>query len=105
MWQNIASRSFGSNQVLFGGMIPPPSATVINSSMLVGNIENAHAYWPLLTSFSSSGVPRMPPTKWMRLLVRGSSTPNNGARTYFCSNVASSFSIESVVAALAALRT
>ena len=25
-WQNIASRSFGSNQVLLGGMMPPASA-------------------------------------------------------------------------------
>jgi hypothetical protein len=37
MWQNIASRSFGSNQVLLGGMMPPASAMLIRSSMLVGN--------------------------------------------------------------------
>ena len=43
MWQNMASRSFGSNHVLFGGMIPPPSAIAIKSSMPVGNIENAQA--------------------------------------------------------------
>src|ERR1039458_9149277 len=62
-WQNIASRSFGSNQVLLGGMMPPASAMLIKSSMLVGNMLNAQAYSPLLTSFSSSAVPRMPPTK------------------------------------------
>src|SRR6266498_4031474 len=50
MWQNIPSRSFGSNQVLFGGIMPPASAIAIRSSMLVGNIENAHAYSPLLTN-------------------------------------------------------
>src|SRR5271156_6371677 len=37
MWQNIASRNFGSNHVLLGGMIPPSSAIAIKSSMLVGN--------------------------------------------------------------------
>src|SRR5665213_3887998 len=74
-WQNIPSRSFGSNQVLFGGMISSASAMVIKSSMLVGNIENAQAFSPLFTSFSSSAVPRMPPTKLIRLLVRGSSMP------------------------------
>ena len=63
MWQNMPSRSFGSNQVLLGGMIPPVSATTIKSSMSVGNIEKAQAYSPLSTSFSSSSVPRMPPTK------------------------------------------
>src|SRR6185437_8920338 len=60
MWQNIASRSFGSNHVLFGGMIPPASAIAIKSSILVGNIENAHANSPLSTSFSNSAVPRIP---------------------------------------------
>ena len=44
-----------------GGMTSPASATVIKSSMLVGNIEKAQAYSPLFTSFSSSAVPRMPP--------------------------------------------
>ena len=42
-WQNIASRSFGSNQVLFGGMIPPASAMLIKFSMRVGNREKAQA--------------------------------------------------------------
>ena len=54
MWQNIASRSFGSNHVLFGGMMPPASAISIKSTMLVGNMLNAHAYSPLFTSFSNS---------------------------------------------------
>ena len=52
----------------------------IKSSMPVGNIENAQAYSPLSTSFSNSAVPRMPPTKLMRLLVRGSSMPKIGDR-------------------------
>ena len=77
-------------------MMPPASAMLIKSSMLVGNIENAQAYSPLLTSFSSSAVPRMPPTKLMRLLVRGSSMPKIGARTCFCSSVTSSLSIGSL---------
>ena len=42
-WQNIPSRNFGSNHVLLGGMIPPASAMVIKSSMLVGNMLKAHA--------------------------------------------------------------
>jgi len=54
MWQNIASRSLGSNQVLLGGMMPLASAMVIKSSMLVGNMENAQAYSPSFTSFSNS---------------------------------------------------
>ena len=72
MWQNMPSRSLGSNHVLLGGMMPPPSAMAIKSSMLVGNIEKAQAYSLVLTSFSNSAVPRMPPTKLMRLLVRWS---------------------------------
>src|SRR5437879_11511297 len=71
MWQNIASRSFGSNHVLLGGMIPPPSATVISSSMLVGNIAKAQANSPLFTNRSRYAVPRMPPPTWMVWLVRG----------------------------------
>ena len=70
MWQNIPSRSFGSNQVLLGGMIPQASAIAMRSSMLVGNMENAQAYSFVLTSFSNSDGPRIPPTKLMRLLVR-----------------------------------
>ena len=66
MWQNMASRNLGSNQVLFGGMMPPASAMVIKSATLVGNREKAQANSPLLTSFSNSSVPRMPPTKLTR---------------------------------------
>ena len=50
--------------------MPPASAMVIKSSMLVGNMLNAQAYSPLFTSFSNSAVPRMPPTKLICLLVR-----------------------------------
>src|SRR5271170_4837491 len=62
LWQNMASRSLGSNQVLLGGMTPPASDMAIRSSMPVGYMENAQAYSLLLTSFSSSAAPRMPPT-------------------------------------------
>src|ERR1035437_3575453 len=98
MWQNMASRSLGSNQVLLGGMMPPASAMAMRSSMLVGNSENAHAYSPLLTSFSNSTVPRMPPTKLMRLLVRGSAMPKSGSSRCLCRSVTSSVSIASVAA-------
>ena len=37
------SRSFGSNQVDFGGMMPPASAMRIRSSTVTGNSENATA--------------------------------------------------------------
>src|ERR1017187_1876188 len=97
-WQNMASRSLGSNQVLLGGMMPPASAMAMRSSMLVGNSEKAQAYSPALTSFSSSAVPRMPPTKLMRLLVRGSAMPKTGSSTCLCRSVTSSVSIASVAA-------
>ena len=45
-----------------------------------------------LTSRSSSAGPRMPPTKSMRLSVRGSPTPRSGARTRRCSTSTSSAS-------------
>src|SRR5215510_2153106 len=41
---NNPSRSFGSNQVDLGGMIPPASEIVIRSSTLTGYIEKATAY-------------------------------------------------------------
>ena len=61
--------------------------------MPVGNMENAQANSPESTSFSNSAVPRMPPTKAMRLLVRGSSMPNSGARISVCSSETSSRSM------------
>ena len=45
-WMSSPSRSFGSNQVLFGGMIAPASDTAIRSATLTGNIENATAALP-----------------------------------------------------------
>ena len=66
--------------------------------MLVGYMLKAQAYSPLLTNFSSSAVPRMPPTKLIRLLVRGSVMPKIGSSTLFWSNVTSSFSMGSFVA-------
>ncbi len=45
------------------------------------------------TSFSSSAVPRMPPTNAMRVLVRGSSIPNSGANTRVWSSETSSKSM------------
>ena len=62
----MASSSLGSNYVLLGGMMPPVSATIIGSSMPVGKSEKAQAYSLLLTSFCSSAVPQMPPTKFRR---------------------------------------
>ena len=44
-------------------------------------MENATAYLPELTSFSSSAVPRIPPMKSISLLVRGSAILSMGART------------------------
>ena len=35
-WLTMPSASFGSNQVDFGGMIPPASATAIRSAICVG---------------------------------------------------------------------
>ena len=36
VWITMPSRSFGSNQVDFGGMMSPASATAINSPIEVG---------------------------------------------------------------------
>ena len=83
MGQNIASRSFGSNQVLLDGMTAPASATAIRSSMPVGNKEKAQAHSPLFPSLSNYAVPRMPPTKWIRLLVRGSPMRKIGSSACF----------------------
>jgi hypothetical protein len=73
-------RSLGSNQVLLGGMIWSASEMAMSCSTVTGNIEKATAKSRLSTSFSSSAVPRIPPMKSMRLLVRGSSMPRRGAR-------------------------
>ena len=59
-------RSLGSNQVLLGGMTSPASETAISCSIEVGYIETAQAQSPESTRFSSSSVPRIPPTKSMR---------------------------------------
>ncbi len=71
------SLSFGSNQVDFGGMMPPASEIAIRSSTVTGNIENATAALPESTACSSAAVPRAPPTKSMRLSVRMSPMPQH----------------------------
>ena len=43
---NSPSRSFGSNHVDFGGMMPPASAMAIRSATLTGYSENATAALP-----------------------------------------------------------
>ncbi len=53
-------------------MIPPASAIAISSSTVVGYMAKATSAAPLSTSRISSAGPRMPPTKSMRLSVRGS---------------------------------
>ena len=60
---------FGSNQVLFGGIICPLSATAITSSICTGYIAKAHLQ-SLLQRFSSSPRPLIPPTKSIRFEVR-----------------------------------
>ena len=92
------SRSFGSNHVDLGGMMPPASAIAIRSSMPTGNSENATAARPLATSRSSSACPRIPPTKSMRLSVRGSPTPRCGPSTVRCNTSTSSASARDVPA-------
>ena len=41
LWMNMPERSFGSNQVDFGGISRPASATEMRSSMEVGYMEKA----------------------------------------------------------------
>ena len=59
----------GSNQVLFGGIICPLSATSITSSIWTAYIAKAHlqSVWH---RFSSSPKPLIPPTKSIRFEVR-----------------------------------
>ena len=83
-------RSLGSNQVDLGGMILPLSAMAMSCATVVGNMENAARYWPLSTRFSSSAVPRMPPTKSIRFEVRGSSMPSTGESRLSWSTLTSS---------------
>ena len=61
---NMPLRSFGSNQVDFGGIVSPASAIAITSSIRVGYSENA-TFIPPATSRSNSCNPRMPPTTSM----------------------------------------
>ena len=83
LWTNKPLRSLGSNQVDFGGMVLPASATAMTSLMLVGCIEKATLI-PALTRFSNSCNPRIPPTKSIRLSVFGSWIPKIGESRLFC---------------------
>ena len=49
------SRSFGSNHVDFGGMMPPASEIAIRSSIVTGYIENATAAVPESTALLEAG--------------------------------------------------
>ena len=68
-------RSLGSNQVDLGGMIPPASAIAINSSMVTGNRRTPPPPARCRPACSSAPVPRIPPTKSIRLSVRTSPMP------------------------------
>src|SRR5262245_18738970 len=95
-WLTMPSTSLGSNQVDLGGMMPPASDTASRSSMAVGQSAKATAISPELTRRSSSPNPRPPPTKSMRLSVRGSLTPRIGWIKLFVSNVIGNRPIGSV---------
>lgn len=72
LWITKPERSFGSNQVVFGGMILPVSAIFSNCSIETGYRAKATFISPLSTRFFSSPNPRIPPTKSIRLEVRKS---------------------------------
>ena len=76
-------RSLGSNQVDFGGMIRPASATRRSWSMVQAGMAKAMDISPELTRFSNSPVPRMPPTKSILASVRMSPMPRIGLRMRF----------------------
>src|SRR6266496_420724 len=67
---NNPSRSFGSNQVLLGGITFPLSAILNSCSIVTGYKLNAICISPLSTLFSNSFKPLMPPMKSIRLSVR-----------------------------------
>lgn len=62
-WMMRPERNFGSNQVDLGGIVNPASATESTSSIRVGNMEKAIICLSEFTRFSSSFMPRIPPTK------------------------------------------
>ena len=82
--------SFGSNQVLLGGMMAPASQTAIRSDTRTGNSENATAARPELTACSSAAAPRAPPTKSIRLSERTSAIFSTGPSRPSCSTLTSS---------------
>ena len=61
VWTTRPERSFGSNQVDLGGMMPPASAISITVSTFTGCIEKATAYPSFFTMFSRSPIGRAPP--------------------------------------------
>ena len=74
------SLGFGSNQVDFGGIIMPESATHINSSSVTGYIANA-ATQSSLHLLINSGIPLIPPTKSILSSLLKSDIPKTGVKT------------------------
>ena len=66
-----------------GGIFSPESATATNSSMDVGNMENATSI-SVSHRLSNSFNPLIPPTKSILELVLGSSIPKMGFKTKSC---------------------
>ena len=75
----MPSRSFGSNQVDFGGITPPESATCRSAFNETGGTAKATLNFPESTNLTNSPVPRIPPTKSIRLSVRGFVIPSTGS--------------------------
>jgi len=63
--------NFGSNQVDFGGIILPSSATFRRSFIEVGYSAKATLNSLLSTNLINSSIPSIPPTKSILLSVRG----------------------------------
>jgi len=77
---NSPLRSFGSNQVDFGGINLFSSAIFIRSSIDVGYMTKATP--PVLSAISANSAALwLPPTKEILWSVRGSAIPRTGLRT------------------------
>lgn len=79
------SLGFGSNQVLFGGMIKPASAISINSCNCTGYIAKA-ATQSSLHLLTNSSKPLMPPTKSILSSHLKSEMPSTGDSTKSVNN-------------------
>lgn len=95
LWMTSPERSFGSNQVVLGGMMLPVSAMSISCFIVTGYNARATRISPLSTRRFSSPSPRMPPTKSMRLSERRSLMPNISSNMNFEEMVTSSTPIGS----------